>query len=231
MKGFKVVLLVLFLSTSLAAFSQQLASESFSNLSGWSAASGDWKAINGRLAQTDTRETISVITIPVRQTGTVEYAFDVEYIGGGEDDYAGFGVHVAVNGPSKGRSWGNGKSLLAWVTWDPKAYGYPGAFAQVYKSKSAGDMTLYPSGDIMEDGDRYPVLEEYLKYEYLDYNVPMKFSVDLTTGKGKFYDPKAIDRYYYTFDLGMPIPPGSAFSFRMNSVALSIDNFKVQKLN
>ncbi len=231
MKGFKVVLLVLFLSTSLAAFSQQLASESFYGLSGWQAASGDWKVINGRLAQTDTKETISVISFPVRQTGTVEYEFDLEYIGGGEDDYAGFGVHVAVTGPSKGRSWGNGKSLLAWATWDPKAYGYPGAFAQVYKSKGSGDMTLYPSGDIMEDGDRYPVLEEYLKYEYLDYKVPIKFSVDLNTGKGKFYDPKAVDRYYYNFDLGMPIPAGSYFSFRMNSLALSIDNFKARKLD
>jgi hypothetical protein len=83
----------------------------------------------------------------------------------------------------------------------------------------------------MEDGDRFPILEEYLKYEYLDYNVPLKFSVDLNTGKGKFYDPKAIDKYYYTFDLGMPIPPGSYFSFRTNSLAISIDNLRIRKLD
>jgi hypothetical protein len=231
MKGLKVVLLVLFLCTSLAAFSQVLVSDSFSNLYNWQQASGTWKIINGRLVQTDPKQTISVITIPVNQTGTVQYEFDVEYIGGGEDDYAGFGVHVCVNSPSKARSWGNGKSMLAWATWDPKAYGYPGAFAQVYSSKGPLDMNLYPSGDILKDGDRYPILEEYLKYEYLDYNVPIKFSVDLDTGKGKFYDPKAPDKYYFTFDLGAPIPKGSYFSFRMNSVSLSVDNLKITKLD
>jgi len=232
MKGFRVVLVALFLCVSLVAFSETtLLSDSFGSLAKWSQASGTWKISSGRLVQTDVDETIAVATVPVRQSGEVMYEFDVRYVGGGEDDYAGFGLHIAVNNPSKGRSWGNGRSLLAWVTWDPDTYGWPGGFIQVYKSTAPLDMTLYPSGDIIKDGDRFPVNEEYLKYEYLDYTVPVKLSIDLDTGEGKFYDPFAPDKYYFPFDLGAAIPAGSYFSFRMNSVALSIDNLKVTRLD
>jgi len=232
MKCTRVVLLVLFLSVSLAAFSQStLVSDSFNDLSDWMKVSGTWKVSSGRMVQTDLNETIAVATIPVRQSGEVMYELDVRYVGGGEDDYAGFGFHMAVNSPSKGRSWGNGKSMLAWVTWDPNAYGWPGGFIQVYKSTAPVSMGLYPSGDILKDGDRFPVNEEYLKYEYLEYTVPVKMSIDLDTGEGKFYDPFAPDEYYFPFDLGAPIPSGSYFSFRMNSVSLSIDNLKITKLD
>jgi hypothetical protein len=231
MKGLKLVLLGLFLCASMLAFSQELVSDSFYGMSNWTAASGSWKVEGGRLVQTNTKETIAVATIPVNQSGEVLYEFDVRYVGGGEDDYGGFGIHLAVNNPSKSRAWGNGRSMLAWVTWDPNAYGYPGGFIQVYQSGGPTQMGLYPSGDIMEDGDRFPVNEEYLKYEYLDYTVPVKMSLDLSTGMGKFYDPFDPDRYYFPFDLGAPIPAGSYFSFRMNSVSLSIDNLKITKLD
>ena len=232
MKGLKVVLLAAFLCVSLTAFAEtNLLSDGFYSLSNWSQASGKWEITNGRLAQTNADETIAVITVPVRQSGTVLYEFDVEYVGGGEDDYGGFGMHLCVNNPSKGRSWGNGSSLLAWVTWDPKAYGWPGGFIQVYQSKGPLSMALYPPGDIVKDGDRFPIREEYLKYEYLNYTVPVKMSLNLNTGEGKFYDPFDPDRYYYPFYLGTAVRAGGAFSFRMNSVSLSIDNLKVTKLD
>ena len=172
-----------------------------------------------------------MITAPVRQSGTVMYEFDITYAGGGEDDYAGFGFHIAVNNPSKIRSWGNGNSMLAWVTWDPEVYGNPGAFIQVYESTGPVQMGLYPFGDIIEDGDVFAINEEYLRYEYLNYTVPVKMSIDLKTGKGRFFDPFAPDSYYYAFGLGSPIPAGSYFTFRMNSVSLSIDNLKITQLD
>ena len=232
MKGIKVALFLIFLSTSVFTFAQTVQMEdSFSSMSQWMGVSGNWKVMNGRLVQTDMKETMAMATARVSQSGSMLYEFDVEYAGGGEDDYAGFGFHVCVDNPSKARSWGNGKSLLAWVTWDPDAYGWPGGFIQVYQSKSPLDMNLYPEGDIIEDGDSFPIDTDYLKYEYLDYNVPVKIMLDTRTGKGKFYDPFDPDRYYYPFDLGAPVSAGSYFTFRMNSVSLSIDNVRVSKLD
>ncbi len=231
MKGLKVVFLLVFLFSSLLAYSQTSLSDTFASAKNWTPASGSWKVVNGRLAQTDARETIAMITARAPQSGTMLFEFDVQYIGGGEDDYAGFGFHVGVSNPSKARSWGNGKSLLAWITFDPAVYGWPGAFIQVYQSQSPVKMGLYPAGNIVEDGDTFPINEEYLKYEYLNYTVPVKMALDFDTGRGKFYDPFAPDKYYYPFDLGARVAPGSYFSLRTNSVSLSIDNVKISKID
>jgi len=161
------------------------------------------------------------------------YQFDVKYIGGGEDNYAGFGIHICINDPSMVRSWGNGRSILGWVTWDPEHYGYPGAFIQVYESTGITTMGLYdgiyPSSDIMKYGGMIPVSGQYLKYEYLNYTVPIKLQIDTRTGRGRFYDPFDPEHYYYPFDLGAPIRSGNYFTFRMNSVSLSIDNVKIMR--
>jgi len=238
MKVLKVVLLMLFFCGAMVVFADtDLVYETFSSssLSRWMPVSGNWKVMNGRLVQTDTKETMAMITIPVRQYGKMLYQFDLRYVDGGQDDYAGFGIHICVNNPSTVRSWGNGQSLLAWVTWDPGHYGLPGAFLQAYESKSLTDMglwdRLYPSSDIMRYGGMYYLKDEYLKYEYLNYTVPVKLEIDTRTGKGKFYDPFDPDRYYYPFDLGGPIRSGNYFTFRTNSVSVSVDNLKVTRLD
>jgi hypothetical protein len=228
----KVILIFALLLVALVGFSQTtLVSETFqsSSLSNWITASGNWRVMVGRLVQSDIKETMATISRQVSQSGTVQFEFDVRYVGGGEDDYAGFGVHVAVNNPSRSRSWGNGESFLAWVTWDPKAYGAPGGFVQLYKSTGPTSMDLYPVGDIMKDGARIPIPATYLKPEFLALTAPVKIILDLTTGKGRFYDPTDMN-YYFPFNLGAAIKTGSHFSFRTNSVAVSIDNFKVTKL-
>jgi hypothetical protein len=232
MKGLKVVLVLDFLFSSMFAYSQaSVFSDNCSSTRNWMAVSGNWKSVNGRLAQTDAMATIAMATAKAPQSGTMLYEFDVEYIGGGEDDYAGFGFHIGVSNPSRQRSWGNGRSMLAWVTFDPDVYGWPGAFIHVYQSHGPIKMGLYPTGNIIEDGDSFPVNEEYLKYEYLAYNVPVKLALDFNTGKGRFYDPFAPDRYYFPFDLGASIASGDYFTFRTNSVSLSIDNVKISKLD
>ncbi len=210
--------------------------EEFNNpyLSGWIKVSGDWAVVNGRLVQRDVNEKMAMITIPVKQSGKMLYEFDFKYIKGAEDDYAGFGIHICVKNPARKRSWGNGKSVLGWITWDPKHYGYPGLFVQVYKSNSQTDMGLFPglfpNRNPLVAGDLYPVKEEYLNPEYLNYTIKIKLMVDTKTGKGKFYDPMAPDKYYYSFDLGQPIGDGDYFTFRTNSVSVSIDNLKITKI-
>ena len=238
MKWLNVFLVLLFVGAAFAASADyNVLSNSFSSgsLGNWKPTSGSWKVMDGRLSQVDTRENMAMITVPVQQAGKVLYEFDVEYIGGGGDDYAGFGIHICVNGPSSMRSWGNGKSLLGWVTWDPKAYGSPGAFVQVYESKGNANMGLYtkvfPGADPIKYGDLLPVNDEYLDTKYLDYRVPVKIMIDTRTGRGKFYDPFAPDEYYYPFSLGGPIRAGGYFALRTNSVALSFDNVRITRLD
>ena len=238
MKWLKVLVVLLFLGASCVAFADSVRlSDSFSSgsLGNWEPISGSWRVMNGRLQQLDTREHMAMIVAPVYQSGKVLYEFDVEYIGGGDDDYAGFGIHVCVNAPSRQRSWGNGRSMLGWVTWDPDAYGPPGAFVQVYESESNTKMGLYtgvyPGSNPMRYGDLLPVNREYLNTKYLSYRVPVKIMIDTRTGNGRFYDPFDPDKYYYPFSLGGPIRAGGYFALRTNSVALSFDNVRVTRLD
>jgi hypothetical protein len=238
MKAVKVLLILLFLGASVTAFSDSIVlSDNFNSgsLGNWMPVSGSWRVMDGRMSQIDTKEHMAMITAPAYQSGRVLYEFDVEYIGGGEDDYAGFGFHICVSGPSSKRSWGNGKSMLAWVTWDPKAYGSPGGFIQVYESASNSSMGLYtgvyPGSDPLRYGDLIPINREYLQARYLSYRVPVKIMIDTRTGKGRFYDPFAPDEYYYPFDLGEPIRAGGYFTIRTNSVALSFDNVRITRLD
>ena len=176
-----------------------------------------------------------MISIPVEQSGVILYEFNVKYVKGGADDYAGFGMHICTNNPTKSRSWGNGKGLLGWVTWDPNAYGYPGGFLHMYESRGASAMDLskriFPSGDIMKHGDLLPIPAQYLKTKYLEYNIPIKIRINTRTGAGRFYDPFAPDRYYYRFNLGAPVKSGDYFTFRTNSLSVSFDDLKITKID
>jgi hypothetical protein len=237
MKIVRFALVIVFLLASTLAFSQTVRlMENFSSpsLKGWTLVSGNWQVINGRLTQTNTQENMAMITIPVYQSGKMLYEFDLRYVDGGQDDYAGFGIHVCVNDPTNTRSWGNGESVLGWVTWDPKHYGYPGGYIQLYESRSKTQMELdrriYPGGNPLKYGDLIVVPAGYLKYEYLNATVPMKLMLDTATGEGRFYDPFDPDRYYYPFYLGRSIKPGGFLTFRTNSVSISIDNLKVTRM-
>ncbi|MCD6399383.1 hypothetical protein J7L85_01170 [candidate division WOR-3 bacterium] len=237
MKLLSVIISLLFLVFPVVIFADSVqVYDTFDNpsLPGWMKVSGNWQVINGRLVQTDVNEKMAMITIPVHQSGKILYQFDFKYVKGAEDDYAGFGIHICVNNPSKKRSWGNGKSVLGWITWDPKHYGYPGLFVQVYKSDSSTDMVLFPelfpNPSPLVAGDMYPIRDEYLNPDYLNYTIPVKILIDTKTGKGKFYDPANPDKYYFSFDLGVPIGPGDYFSFRTNSVSVSIDNLKITEV-
>ena len=229
----KAFWLLAFLVLATVAFGQTVVINSFSSSTlpaGWVAASGDWKVMNGKLYQLDTKERMAMLNIPAPQSGTVQYEFDLEYNDGAEDDYAGFGIHVIVDNPSHGRSWGDGQSALLWVTWDPKHYGPPGLFAQAYASAGPTSMALYPSRDIMKAGGNMPFPSQYVKMEYLHATVPVKIVIDYDTGEMKVYDPLDM-RYYYRFKASLPKKSGRYFAFRTNSLSVRIDNFKITKLD
>ncbi len=233
MKHVKVILIMVFLFTAVVAFSQtSRVSDTFDRMSmgDWESVSGNWKVMGGKLYQTDTAENMAMVMIPVKQSGKVLYEFEVNYVTGGEDNYAGFGIHICINNPSTTRSWGNGQSILAWITWDPDTYGFPGGFIQLYKSTGATKMGLFPEGDIIEDGDNLPISVDYLDAKFLGETIIVRLEIDTATGNGYFYDPFDPYNYRYAFGLGAPITAGDTFAFRTNSLSVCIDNFKVSKV-
>ena len=149
MKTVRSVLLLVFLGASLTTFAETtLVSDSFSStsLDKWMVVSGSWRAMNGRLYQTDTSEKMAMITIPVKQSGKILYEFDVRYVAGGEDNYAGFGIHFCAS-----------KAALAGIT--------------ASLSKELGNhnirVNLLAPGILNEGGSK--VLPESLTSAYLDH--------------------------------------------------------------
>jgi hypothetical protein len=218
MKRLTVLLCLLLLIVPAFLFAQ--------NLGDWKAAYGDWKMMAGRLVQSSTKAGMAQAYMPMRQSGVVQYEFDVRYVDGAMDQYAGFGVHIGIDKPSAGKSWGNGKSVLLWLTYDPKAYDGSGVFAQAYKSVSSSRMNL------IHAAKAYMIPASRLQGIYLnrlsEYVLPVKIRVNYDTGSVKVWDP-IIPNYFYRFSLGEPIRNGAYISVRTNSVALSFGNFRISK--
>lgn len=159
------------------------------------------------------------------QSGIMQYEFDVKYVDGGQDMFGAFGFHIGIDKPARGKSWGNGKSYLLWLTFDPKAYGGSGVYGQAYRSKSHSVM------DMLHNPTAYEVPMSRLKDINLNrmaqYALPVKVRIDYDTGRVKVWDP-VIPNYYYKFSLGGPIR-GGYVSARTNSLAVSFGNFKLSR--
>ena len=234
MKRTFVLIVILLCISSLFSFAQsEIIATNFSSpeLSDAVEASGKWHVEDGSLVQEDTEEAMAIWSYPVKQKGIMLYQFDLKYIDGGEDDFAGFGLHIGVDKPAKKRSWGNGKSVLLWLTYDPDQYGSPGFFAQIYTSNANSKMGLNPeihnSRNPLKDGDEYPIPELYLKEEYIESTIPVKMIIDLNTGIGKLYDPLD-SSYYYSFYIGQENIEGDYVSLRTNSLSVAIDNVVIK---
>ena len=218
MKRLTVLICLLLLIVPAFLFSQDLGS--------WKAAYGDWRMMGGRLAQMSTRAGMAQAYMPIRQSGIVQYEFDVRYIDGGADQFAGFGVHVGIDRPHPRKSWGNGRSFLLWLTYDPKVYGGAGLYAQAYKSVNSSTMNL------LHAAKAYPIPADRLQGIYVNwlsqYLLPVKIRVNYDTGWVKVWDP-IIPNYFYRFWLGESIRNGAHISVRTNSVAASFGNFRISR--
>lgn len=196
------------------------------DLGGWRAAYGDWKLVDGRLVQASTRAGMAQAVLALPQSGIVQYEFDVKYVDGGQDFYGGFGFHVGIDKAARGKSWGNGKSFLLWLTLDPKAYGGSGVFAQAYASESSSEMAM------AHDAKAFQIPASRLKDINLDkmsmYSLPVKIRIDYDTGVVKVWDP-LVANYYYRFSLGGPVKNGAYVAVRTNSLAASFGNFKISR--
>lgn len=186
---------------------------------------GSWVGTNGRLDQNDLNNPLAKINFAIPQSGTMEYDFNVRYLGGGfEDLKGGFGIQIFVDNAFNGMSWGDGQSYLLWLNYNEHpTYGGPGFRAQVYKSTSNVDMTLVPGYDIALD-------PSVLTRSNVSQIVPVKIIVNGNTGDVKVYDPTKSTPYYYEFKL--PTAPGSGqyAALRTNSLGVSFGNMKITKL-
>ena len=111
---------------------------------------GKWAVIGDRLYQSDLKAGMARVDIPAPQAGMMVYEFNVRYEDGGTDDmHAGFGIHIFVDKPSGGKSWGNGESYLLWINYDENAKEITkGLSAQIYKSLSHSKMELIADIDL-----------------------------------------------------------------------------------
>jgi hypothetical protein len=156
----------------------------------------------------------------------MQYEFDVKYLDGGQDMFGAFGFHIGIDRPAGGKSWGNGKSFLLWLTFDPKAYGGSGVYGQAYYSESHSMMAM------VHNPRAYQIPMTRLKDINLErmgtYALPVKVRVNYSTGEVKVWDP-AIPNYFYRFSLGGPLRGGNYISVRTNSLAASFGNIKITR--
>ncbi len=179
---------------------------------------GDWEIKGDRLYQEDADTGIAKAWLAYPQSGVVEYNFNVGLEDGlFEDGHAGFGIHIFVDKPAKGYSWGEGKSYLLWLNYDkkPSSKDIPaGLSVQVYKSNANWDMDLIQSIDIS-------YLEKALMTAPKGTKLPIKIVADGRTGLLKIYDPLKVGAYYpLKLDISKPLT-GAYVTLRTNSGAFS----------
>lgn len=177
---------------------------------------GQWEMEGERLIQKDLLAGMARVDIPLVQEGKVVYDFNVRYEDGGtEDQHAGFGIHIFVDQPARGKAWGNGKSYLLWLNYDVDPRGISrGLSAQVYKSLSHHEMELVADFDL----NKFAPL---LKADNQGLALPVRLEIDGRTGNVKIADPLR-EGWVYRFNLGNDKPlTGNYISLRTNSGSFS----------
>jgi hypothetical protein len=165
----------------------------FAQTNGYGFIHGDWEIVGNRVYQNDTNTSIAKAWLEYPQKGVVEYNFNVRFEEGFFDDgHAGFGLHIFVDKPSKGFSWGEGKSYLIWLNYDknPVSDEIPkGLSAQVYRSDANWAMELLKSYSLS-------AMEKVMMSYPMDTLVPIRIVADGRTGMLKVYDPVNPSIYY-----------------------------------
>lgn len=206
----RLIFLILTLGMALSLFAQtEIPEHRF--------ASGRWQFTGPMLFQNDTDARLAKINFRVPQSGPMIYEFSVKYEDGIQDGHGGFGLHIFVDSPHDGESWGAGKSYLLWLNYDEAPYtpGIPkGLSAQVYRSITNSRMELVESISL----DAYlPVL-----LENLDKPIPFKIEANGDTGEMRVYDPCTPDAYFYFFADRADLPlRGDWIALRTNGIKLS----------
>jgi hypothetical protein len=179
---------------------------------------GDWEISGNRLYQNNTNTSIAKAWLAYPQEGMVDYNFNIRLEEGLWDDgHAGVGIHLFVDKPSRGFSWGEGHSYLLWLNYDrnPGSDVIPrGLSAQVYRSDANHKMVLLQSYDLSS-------VEKVVMGFPADTLLPVKITVDGRTGMVRVYDPLNA-ALSYPIRLGNTRPlKGSYVTLRTNSGGFS----------
>ncbi len=179
---------------------------------------GDWEIFGGRLYQNNVRTSIAKAWLAYPQEGTVDYNFNVKLEEGlWEDGHAGVGIHIFVDKPSRGFSWGEGHSYLLWLNYDknPGSDTIPrGLSAQVYRSDANHRMVLLQSYDLS-------MVEKVVMTLPKDTVLPVRITADGRTGMVQVYDPlDASLSYPIKLDNTRPLK-GGYVTLRTNSGGFS----------
>jgi hypothetical protein len=109
---------------------------------------GSWKIKDGIAAQTDAAQYFSRLTFPMIQSATPTlYSFDVL---AGPKGWVGAGLHFFAEGVKKPKGYGEGKSLLVWLTRDAKMRGDNETYLQIYRSDDDVNMERVLDAEIQE---------------------------------------------------------------------------------
>jgi len=181
---------------------------------------GRWQFDGPRLYQNDENARLAKVNLRVPQSGAMIYEFSVRYEGGAEDGHGGFGLHIFVDSPHNGPSWGAGNSYLLWLNYDnaPFTRGIPrGLSAQVYRSLSNSRMDLLESVSLNE---YLPLLTR----ENLQNPTSFRIIADGNTGEVRVYNPfEPGGNSYFVFYIDRRNLPlrGNWVSLRTNGIRLS----------
>lgn len=236
MKKFTPVFLALLFVTISALSAQPVVTDTFSSLSGWTPVHGTWKADNA-LIQSNIKTGLAMINRKLPQSGVYQLEYTASYLSGGFADqraadmgkyHAGFGLHIGIDKPAKGPSWGNGKSYLLWFNLDtivPPTSAFYGLRAQVYKSVSNSIMTLM--SEYNEELIPADLIQENIPY--LSESLYFKMIVDTDSGEVKVFDP-TLEDHYYSLYLEPSLLKGSYIALRTNTVSIAFKDLKVTPL-
>jgi hypothetical protein len=211
----KMVLLPALFAVGTALFAQV-------NLPEYRFAAGNWALSGQRLYQNDVNARLAKMNVRIPQSGAMMYEFDARYEGGGEDGHGGFGLHIFLDAPYNGVSWGAGSSYLLWLNYDEKPLSKDipaGLSGQLYRSYSNSRMELVKSYDL----NSYANL---LTEDNLAYPVHFKIIADGDTGEVRVYDPTVSDGSYYVLYLDKKDLPvkGDWIALRTNGLKMSFTN-------
>jgi hypothetical protein len=101
---------------------------------------GSWVFDDYSAAQTDSRQKFSKLVVPVFQDLIpIRYTFDTRSLGSG---WVGMGLHIYLGEAKTHRGYGAGKSILLWLTQDPKFPESSRTRLQIYRSLNDVSMRL-----------------------------------------------------------------------------------------
>ena len=114
---------------------------------------GSWKVTNDTAEQTDPKQHFAKLSLPVKQEKTPTlYSFKAKSAG---KNWVGLGIHIFVDNQKNSKGYGEGKSLLVWLTRDPSYYRDSASYLQVYRSDDNVKMERVLDAKIAEAIDSY----------------------------------------------------------------------------